>query len=501
MSSLSYQNRPAAPPARPHLASRALNPAEALRSFLMLFWLDVKGSQGVFLLPVMVGLGLYASANLFEEGVVLWKMMNFAAVQSYTFIAPVTAGLAAWTANRDRRRNVDAFIASAPGNPLVRDLSILAATAGWGVLGYAIVAACYSTLAFQRSTWGGFDADLVGTGALGIVFAGAIGVLVGRHVPGRFSPLLAIGLAYGAVFLGDILGFFGFFVRLPDLSPMDFAWRAGQDIYRQPLDDHVFEGILWLTGLIGVAIAVMALARRRAIVGSMLGVGAVVLASFAASALVTTAPMYDDRVPVAYEPACASENAIEVCVHPAFEPLLDDTMGMVNGMVEPLLGLDGVRTQWRHGEGPNEMLPNAPEVQFRWLRGYNPAVSVADDLSPIDYAMSNDSRPASQLAILYWLSDRAGIGYPSRWSGDDVFAIGTPDEWAFGYPAEVPQERHEDAGSIRFEIDDAALSASQREIEAAAARFSALSVEQQSAWLEDNWDALRSGELTLEDLP
>lgn len=501
MSSLSRRTQPFGSSAGLQATPRSLRPGEALRSFVRLFWLDVKGSQGVFLLPVMVGLGLYASANLFEDGVVLWKMMNFAAVQSYTFIAPVTAGLAAWTASRDRRRNMEMAIASAPGNPFTRDLSILAATAGWGVLGYALVAACYASLALRRATWGGFDADLVATGALGVVLAAALGVLVGRHVPGRFAPLLAIGLAYGAVFLGDILRFFGFFVRLPELAPMDYAWRAGQDIYRQPPDDLVFEGILWLAGLIGVAVAVMAMARRRVIVGSVLGVSAVAMATVGASALMTSGPMFDELVPVAYEPACATEDTIEVCVHPAFEPLLDDTLRIVDGMAAPLVGLDGVRTQWTHGEGPNEMRPNAPDVQFRRLRGYNPAVDVANDLFPIVLTMEGENRPASQLAILYWLADRAGIGMPSGWSGGDVFAIGNPDEWAFGYPSEVPQVRHEDEYSIRFEIDEAALAASQAEIEAAADRFATLPEVDQRAWLEANWDALRAGKLTLDEWP
>jgi hypothetical protein len=111
------------------------------------------------------------------------------------------------------------------------------------------------------------------------------------------------------------------------------------------------------------------------------------------------------------------------------------------------------------------------------------------------------SRPASQLAILYWLAERAGIGTPSGWSGDDIFATGNPDEWAFGYPSEVPQELHETANSMRFEIDDAALMAQQADIESAADRFGALPETDQRAWLEANWDELRAGTLTLDDLP
>ncbi|CAN5728774.1 hypothetical protein BH20CHL3_BH20CHL3_04660 [soil metagenome] len=504
MSSLLYRTSLASDLARQAYLSRPLGPIATIRSFFMMLWLDIKGCQGIFLLPLMVGMGLvFASTNLFESGVVLWKTMNFATVQSYMYIAPVTAGLAAWTASRDRRRHVDAFIESAPGNPLVRDLSVLAATAGWGLLGYAIIAACYAALALQRATWGGFDADLALTGALGIVLAAAIGVPIGRFVPGRFSALLAVAVTYATVFLDDIFRFFDLFVRLPELTPMDLAWRVGQDIYRRPAEAHIVDGLIWLTGLIVLLVAVMALARRRLIAGSLLGVGAVTMASIGGSALMTTTqPMFDDRVAVLYEPTCAIDAGIEVCVHPAYEPLLDETMRIVNGMTGPLVGLDGVRTEWLHGEGPNEARPGAAEVQFRWLRGFNPAVDVAEELFPIVHTMGGgDSRPVSQLVILYWLSERAGIGSPSGWSGDDIFATGNPDEWAFGYPAEVPQELHETANSMRFEIDDAALVDWQAEIESAVDQFSALSHEEQRVWLEENWQDLRAGALTLDDLP
>ena len=503
MSSLSYGKSLTSDPARQAYRARSLGPLATIRSFFMMTWLDVKGCQGIYVLPVMVGLGLtFASTNLFESGVVLWKTMNFATVQSYMYIAPVTAGLAAWTGSRDRRRHVDEFIESAPGNRLVRDLAVLAATAGWGVLAYAIVAACYTALAFRRATWGGFDADLALTGALGIVLAGAIGVLIGRHVPGRCSTLLAVAVTYATAFLDDILGFFDLFVRTPELTPMDLAWRAGTDIYRQSPDDHVVDGVVWLTGLVVLVVALMALARRRLIVGSLLAAAAVAMAWSGGSALMTaTQPMFDDRVAVPYEPTCAIEAGIEVCIHPAYEPLLDDTMQIVTGMIGPVAGLDGVRTLWLHGEGPNEMRPDAAEVQFRWLRGFNPAVSIAEDLFPIERTMEGDSRPASQLVILYWLAERAGIGEPSGWSRDDVFANGNPAEWAFGYPSEAPQTRQESEHAYWFEIDEAVLAASQAEIEAAVNRFAALAPDAQRAWLEQNWDALRAGALTLDDLP
>ena len=64
---------------------------------------------------------------------------------------------------------------------------------------------------------------------------------------------------------------------------------------------------------------------------------------------------------------------------------------------------------------------------------------------------------ASQQVILRWLGEQAGLTYP----------FSTPD---LG-------------------------------IDAAVDRFALLRPEEQWAWLESNWDALRTGDLILEDLP
>ncbi len=67
----------------------------------------------------------------------------------------------------------------------------------------------------------------------------------------------------------------------------------------------------------------------------------------------------------------------------------------------------------------------------------------------------------------------------------------------------VPRELADEASvqgvdSMGSDHPGAALNA---EMNAAAERFAALSSDEQRAWLEANLDALRAGDLTLEDLP
>jgi len=80
---------------------------------------------------------------------------------------------------------------------------------------------------------------------------------------------------------------------------------------------------------------------------------------------------------------------------------------------------------------------------------------------------------ASQHAILSWLTEQAG------------------SSWLIGPVAELGYSAYNSEIYEQYQID----------VNASAERFSMLPAQEQRAWLEANWDALRAGELTLEDLP
>ena len=91
--------------------------------------------------------------------------------------------------------------------------------------------------------------------------------------------------------------------------------------------------------------------------------------------------------------------------------------------------------------------------------------------------------------ILTWLSGRV-----------------EPDTRQFGmfdYPSELQMTPViNDYGMMMgMSVDPDAEAYFAREIPAATDRFAALAPEAQRAWLESNWDALRTGDLILEDLP
>jgi hypothetical protein len=105
---------------------------------------------------------------------------------------------------------------------------------------------------------------------------------------------------------------------------------------------------------------------------------------------------------------------------------------------------------------------------------------------------------SAQYVVLAWLMENAGgsredaanalppLEYVQRVDEAKAMGITDPDAYAAFMEADAPVEPVE---ALKADID------------AAIDRFAALSPEEQRGWLEANWEALRAGELTLEDLP
>jgi hypothetical protein len=87
----------------------------------------------------------------------------------------------------------------------------------------------------------------------------------------------------------------------------------------------------------------------------------------------------------------------------------------------------------------------------------------------------------AQVALALWLVRQAGdLPTGARLSMDDL----TVEKWLMSQTG-IPSDAQ----------------GSEQRIAAAAERFAALTPAKQRAWLEENYSALRAGELTLEDLP
>jgi hypothetical protein len=462
-----------------------------------LLWIEIRRSQGYWLLPLIIGLGIYTPGIDYLPDVVLWPEMGMATLESYVVVAPFAAALAAWLVDRDRRRRIRTLTHSMPGSGFQRDLLSIGTAAFWGLAGYAGVAAWFCGQAALRATWGGPDIGLIVTGALAVVVLAAIGVLVGRLIPGTYSPLLALvatfALTIGLDLFTVISDSGSSHLPIQLLMPLGLNQVTSLSVFHRQPESYVTEVGIWMLALTGVLLAILALLRQRSLVAG------IALVAMLAVAGVSAAPLVDPAieggpgsvVSIAYTPVCTERGGFEVCVHPAYRQGLDEMADRIAALMGPVQGLDGVAPRW---DKPDLTLVRmGDEHGAIQVVGYD--FSLLSSVSSI-FPVSADGdrvgqRPASQLVVMEWLVLQSGLEIPGEgWSG------------SFGWPAEVNlQLRDNGDGSKEFSPDDAELAALQPRLDAVLARFTALPDDERRAWLEANWNALRAGTLTLEDLP
>lgn len=477
-------------------SSQSFGPDQAfasIRAFLALLWIDIRRSQGYWLLPLMVALGIYAPPHDHLPEMVIWPEMSHATLQSYVVVAPLAAALASWLIDRDRRRRMRALANSLPGSGLGRDLLALGAASFWGLAGYAGVAAWFCGQALLRATWGGPDLGLIGTGALAVVVFAAVGALVGRVVPSKFSPLLALALTFVLTIGADLFqttyedGSFRNPIQL--LMPFGLTRVTDANVFYRENDGFAGPVAVWMLALLGVAIAVLALLRAPGVRTWLALAGIVLVAAVAAQPLITpdlaTGPQAWRAI--SYMPVCQQRDGFEVCLHPAYALQLDATAADVATTFAPVRGLRGVPTRWSQLDPTRGNNSEQPGIIDGVGYEYGMLGSVAGLFPPADDERFGQ-RPASQLVVMEWLVEQSGMGLPgSNW---------------FGWPSELAVvEQDYGDGMSGFEPNDADIVAFQPGMDAARERFAALSPGEQRAWLEANWEALRAGELTLKDLP
>ncbi len=443
---------------------------------LRLFTIEARRSVAIWIFPLMVLAACwYATDRLAPLGIALWRHSSAQIGETLIILAPLMGGVAAWVAGRDYRRGMGDLLATTPRPVAYRTLAGWGGLLVWGVLAYAVVGVYVAVVTLRDDAWGSPLAAPVIIGLLTIVAASAIGFLVGSLIPSRFAPplvpiglFLAISLLNSGWFLDDPISF---------LSPWTLLDRQllldPDAIFYTPPSLHLWPMALWLSGLTGLALAGIVLARRR---------GVVVWSVLTCSAIVTTIgavllmSAYDDGfwtgVPwergdlVPYTPVCV-ERSIPVCVHPVFEPSLAAQADRIDRLIEPLAGLPGAPVR-------AEQLPSAKGMTADGTLAIDPygieTAALALVQSPVEpgrgRTMSYNLQP-EQFAIAIWMARRID---------DQAYMM-----WGFFL---------ESAGASG---DDA--------IYAAATRFSALEPAEQRAWLETHFADLQAGRLGMSDLP
>jgi hypothetical protein len=513
-------------------------PARALR-------LEVRHSPVVWVLPVLVALFYFTAYRTAAGYPPTWTLRaSVITGPSLIFFSVIAAGIAAWAASRESRRRTGDLLATTARAAWPRQATVLAATAFWMVLAYlAGVAVIYLQTAFQ-ATWGGPPLWPVAGGAVGVAASCAAGFTCGTLLPSRFTaPIVAVAV-FAAWFVGvnaansmnnfvDVRsaeGTAALFVSTDNGHPRHVD--AGV-YYRVPADVSIAQvmfmggALLVMVGLLallpatrvpGVRAPSIAAGRRLTAVVAAVGVACGVAASATAFSLAGTArysaatgweipALHDaaDDQPIPYTPDCTG-SVFTVCVHPAFDPYLGAMSAALRPAAAEVAGL-----------------PGAPARAEMTTSGAPPAVAGATTV--YDYSAEQEGvggasfwvTPAAartagweqgvqQDFVTWFVSGPAEQDSPGPTPAQEAVAIAlltrigasVPQYPQFFQPGTQPGASSVSGGPSASGTQPEASGA---QITAAASRFESLSSAARRAWLAPNIAALRSGAITLTQLP
>ncbi len=452
-----------------------------------LLGLEMKRSIGLLCFPfLLVVAWLFVRAGVSQE-VYVWFDTSNAVRNTVLFVGPFVGGISAWMASRSRRRGVGELLSITPHSPALRDLTLWAGTAFWGVAVYLLLAVVQGSLTYLNATWGGPTMGYFLIGLLGIVADSAIGFAAGHYLPSRFTaPLVAIALLTAHLVPLGMVGAgaaYGLFSPAPYSNIMSDAFEK--------LPQATLQQSLWFVGLAGISLSSVALKDRRVNKVALVALAASV--AICVTGIVTILRVDSDIFtvagkPVPYEPVC-EKGRITVCVHPAYAKLLPETTKAVNKVATPLVGVPGAPTrvvqegsssdQPRGGKNVApfglESMTNGGEASFKGdialdlvMSGSTVNVTSASKPTAEDLkrcgggSRSNyyDLIFSTQIVVGAWLSERTDADTPP-W----MLSTGCPS------------------------------------VDKLTERFAKLDSAKRHAWLKENFAALRDGKLTLKDLP
>ena len=462
-------------PARPELSA-----GQRAGAFAQRFRIDGRRGHGLLAVLVTAALALFVVSRFANTEVVLWDDWSGNAARAFIVVGPVFAAWSAMLASRDAKPNRIDLVEATATPVILRELGHAAMGMLAALACYGIVAAVVLGYAARHATWGGPDWWIVSFGGSVTALYALGGWLIGTFVPGRLTPVVT---GAGA-FLYTVVSYtWGLTESGSDaLQPWRYIegrWALGNRLFYETSAymgmPHPAGGVLIATG-IGALLIGGYLWLRSGILPVVLGAVAVVMLIPGWVLANSTDMMPLDAPALLPNPpmVCAGE-VVEVCLHQAYAVQLDDGVAFAEAFYAPVAGLAGVPERVTQ-----QVLPEPPAgtvaLNSSWTNTGIETVMVmpmGESLMGVTYTPGYRGLNASQHAILTWLAEQAGGRWFIGMSADLEMGRATPVEWAAYHDS----------------------------VDAAAGRFAALPPEEQRAWLEANWDALRAGDLTLEDLP
>jgi hypothetical protein len=512
-------------------------PARALR-------LEIKHSAAVWVLPILAALFYFNAYRTAAGFPPTWTVRaSVITGANLVFFSVIAAGIAAWVATREGRRKTGDLLATTARAAWARQATVLAATAFWMVLAYlAGVAVIYLQTA-RQATWGGPPLWPVAVGVVGVAASCAIGFTCGTLLPGRFTaPIVAV-----AVFAAWFLGVNAANSVNPDnvsnlsslkgtsalLGPVLGRPQIDVGVYYHVPSDVSIAQVMFMGGVLLVMVGLLALlpaarvpgvrglsfaGRRRLTVVAAASITCGVAASATAFSLAGTGQyslttgweipaLHDaaDDQPVPYTLDCTG-SAFKMCIHPAFEPYLGAMSAALQPAAAEIAGLPGAPARAEMTTG----------VALPAVAGTTSVYDYSTELEDVGgasfWATPATARTAAweqgeqQGFITWFVSGPAEQDSPGPTPAQEAVAIALLAKIGAPVP-QYPQfsqpgtQSGTSSASSTSGASGTQPGASAAQITAAASGFESLSSGARHAWLAANIAVLRSGTITLAQIP
>lgn len=294
--------------------------------------LDARRTALLVAVPVLTVVGTGAAVLSLCPSVAYWDNSVVALVNAVRFIGPVAAGLAAWTAVRERPLDyLRELTARSPATGVLFDLLLLSAAA---LLSYLMVAVVVVVVTLLQQEAGEPHPLGVAAGAMALVLHMVAGYLSGRAVPHRATAamVLAVTMLWAVS-------------RAPGTSWWSLLPPAAYhrpQLFTALRPDVLLDQVVWAAGVTAVLVLGYVMwATRRALIVLPLGLAL-------AAAVTATLGLHGSGgvavTPAAAEPVCRRW-PLTVCVHPALRSALPTLMAAATPLAIRLNGTPGAFTR------------------------------------------------------------------------------------------------------------------------------------------------------------
>jgi hypothetical protein len=485
--------------------------------------LELRHNAMALMVPVVAVLFWFTTYRRVMAMPPLWNL-RAAGLQMYAvidFVTPLT-GAAAWMGSRESRRRVADAVLITPRARWARLLATWAATTIWALVAYlGCVAVVYGMTAGQVSGGGPLWWPAAVAAASLPAFT-ALGFAAGMLAPTRFTaPIAAIAAFFVLALSTELIGHssHSYWQVTPIVA---IAWNVGPNggvaTFYPYLPDLSIAQVMFIAGVAVTLLGTLALVGgSRAVRAAAGGVTAAGLAAAAAAVLLAGTATMDahgmiripalhdaaNDQPVRFTPVC-SHTAIPVCLNPAYASYLASTAAALEPVLNQIAGLPGAPARILQEAATYRVDPSEGEEVMPG-EGNTNGEAVYHLLLPVQ--MLGPTLTTAQMASqVKWtdgpniVANFIGAGPGASQAQNAVAAALTMILGRVSADPNLQASLNEQApGGPRLSELGGLIRGTPAQ--PAAERFAALPAQTRRAWLASHLAALRTGQITLSQLP